>query len=145
MDDRVSFAVPVVSALWLVYHRFYEMKAASNQLAVAKAKPRITGYDTKSLLLTFRYFAFRLLATAGICFTMRTSFVISPETISLVRSFQLQYAPPLMVLRLQLENLGALVAAVMYNYISTTQKFHAVPWFGPCRDAPDLLAPPWYY
>ncbi|KMU84093.1 phosphate transporter [Coccidioides immitis H538.4] len=26
--------------------------------------------------------------------------------------------------------LGALVAAVMYNYISTTQKFHVVPWFG---------------
>lgn len=26
--------------------------------------------------------------------------------------------------------LGALTAAVMYNYISTTQKFHVVPWFG---------------
>lgn len=26
--------------------------------------------------------------------------------------------------------LGALVAAVMYNYISTTQKFYVVPWFG---------------
>ncbi|KAL9106067.1 MAG: hypothetical protein Q9227_008853 [Pyrenula ochraceoflavens] len=25
---------------------------------------------------------------------------------------------------------GALTAAVMYNYITTTQKFHVVPWFG---------------
>ena len=26
--------------------------------------------------------------------------------------------------------MGALLAAVMYNYITTTQKFHVVPWFG---------------
>ena len=26
--------------------------------------------------------------------------------------------------------LGALLAAVMYNYITTKQKFHVVPWFG---------------
>jgi hypothetical protein len=62
---RVSFAVPAVGTLWLVYFRAYKMKSASKQLLAAKKKHNVTGYDTESLRLTFKYFGFRVLATAG--------------------------------------------------------------------------------
>ncbi|MCJ1315418.1 hypothetical protein MMC15_000737 [Xylographa vitiligo] len=62
---RVSFAIPAVGTLWLVYYRTYKMRSASKQLNAAKKKSKVTGYDTKSLKLTFTYFGPRLLATAG--------------------------------------------------------------------------------
>lgn len=65
---RVSFAIPAVGTLWLVYYRMYKMKSASKQLAIAKRKAHVTGYDTKSLRLTLQYFGPRLLATAGTWF-----------------------------------------------------------------------------
>jgi len=65
---RVSFAIPAVGTLWLVYFRFYKMKAASKQLNAAKKKSKVTGYDTQSLKLTFTYFGPRMIATAGAWF-----------------------------------------------------------------------------
>jgi hypothetical protein len=62
---RVSFAIPAVGTLWLVYYRVYKMRSASKQLAAAKKKSKVTGYDTYSLKMTFTYFGPRLLATAG--------------------------------------------------------------------------------
>lgn len=62
---RVSFALPAVGTLWLVYYRTYKMKSASKQLQLAKKKASVTGYDTQSLRLTFKYFGPRILATAG--------------------------------------------------------------------------------
>lgn len=62
---RVSFAIPAIGTLWLVYYRYYRMKGASTQLQVAKTKAHITGYDFQSLRLTCTYFGPRLLATAG--------------------------------------------------------------------------------
>jgi len=62
---RVSFAIPAVGTLWLVYYRTYHMRAASRQLIAAKKKASVTGYDSHSLKLTFNYFGSRLLATAG--------------------------------------------------------------------------------
>lgn len=62
---RVSFAIPAVGTLWLVYFRAYHMKAASKQLTAAKKKASVTGYDFASLGLTFKYFGPRLIATAG--------------------------------------------------------------------------------
>lgn len=65
---RISFAIPAVGTLWLVYYRSYKMKSASKQLAAAKRKSKVTGYDTESLRLTFTYFGPRLIATAGAWF-----------------------------------------------------------------------------
>ena len=62
---RMSFAIPAIGTLWLVYYRTYKMKSASKQLQVAKAKAKVTGYDTYSLKMTFTYFGPRILATAG--------------------------------------------------------------------------------
>ena len=62
---RMSFAIPAVGTLWLVYYRAYKMKSASRQLQAAKKKQKVTGYDVKSLKLTFTYFGPRLIATAG--------------------------------------------------------------------------------
>ena len=62
---RISFAIPAVGTLWLVYYRVFKMKAASKQLSAAKKKSKVTGYDTESLKLTLTYFGPRLLATAG--------------------------------------------------------------------------------
>ncbi|KAK5677512.1 hypothetical protein LTS10_010084 [Elasticomyces elasticus] len=62
---RVSFAIPAVGTLWLVYYRTYKMRSASKQLQAAKAKQSVTGYDTKSLKMTFQYFGGRIFATAG--------------------------------------------------------------------------------
>ncbi|KAJ4288125.1 hypothetical protein N0V90_012142 [Kalmusia sp. IMI 367209] len=65
---RVSFAIPAVGTLWLVYYRYYKMRSASKQLMISKKKGNVTGYDTQSLKLTLSYFGPRLLATAGAWF-----------------------------------------------------------------------------
>ncbi|KAI9847364.1 MAG: hypothetical protein M1837_002552 [Sclerophora amabilis] len=65
---RVSFAIPAVGTLWLVYYRGFKMKSASKQLALSKEKSHVTGYDTESLKLTFTHFGARVLATAGAWF-----------------------------------------------------------------------------
>ena len=62
---RVSFAVPAVGTLWLVYYRTFKMRSASKQLQIAKKKSSVTGYDVQSLKLCFTYFGPRVLATAG--------------------------------------------------------------------------------
>ena len=62
---RISFAIPAVGTLWLVYFRTFKMRSASKQLAAAKKKSKVTGYDTQSLKLTFTYFGPRIIATAG--------------------------------------------------------------------------------
>ena len=65
---RISFAVPAVGTLWLVYYRTYKMRSAGKQLQAAKRKTNVTGYDVASLKLTFSHFGFRVLATAGAWF-----------------------------------------------------------------------------
>ncbi|KAF1975307.1 MFS phosphate transporter [Bimuria novae-zelandiae CBS 107.79] len=65
---RVSFAIPAVGTLWLVYYRYYKMRSASKQLMISKKKSNVTGYDTKSLKMTLTYFGPRLIATAGAWF-----------------------------------------------------------------------------
>lgn len=62
---RVSFAIPAVGTLWLVYYRVFCMKSAGRQLAAAKSKGGVTGYDTESLKMTVRHFGSRLFATAA--------------------------------------------------------------------------------
>ncbi|RMZ87089.1 hypothetical protein DV736_g5684, partial [Chaetothyriales sp. CBS 134916] len=62
---RISFAIPAVGTAWLVYFRAYKMKSAGKQLAAAKARSSVTGYDVESLKITFTYFGGRILATAG--------------------------------------------------------------------------------
>ncbi|OJJ46702.1 hypothetical protein ASPZODRAFT_25770 [Penicilliopsis zonata CBS 506.65] len=228
---RVSFAIPAVGTLWLVYYRAFHMKAASKQLQVAKKKASVTGYDVESLRLTFHHFGFRILATAGGWFANDVFFygnklfqsefisVISPETTSImpnwlwslcnvgvslvgyymasffidnklygrkwmqivgflmvfilfivpgfhyeyytskenIKAFQAmyflssffnQFGPNSVTFLVAAEvfptpiratahglsaasgKLGALLAAVLYNYISTQTKFYFVPWFG---------------
>jgi MFS family permease len=61
---RVSFAIPAVGTLWLVYYRTYKMPLASKQLNAAKKKGNVTGYDYQSLKYTFTYFGSRVVATA---------------------------------------------------------------------------------
>ncbi|EGE82558.1 MFS phosphate transporter [Blastomyces dermatitidis ATCC 18188] len=228
---RVSFAIPAVGTLWLVYYRYFKMKAASKQLSIAKAKAKVTGYDTQSLVLAFKYFGPRLIATAGSWFANDVFFygnklfqsefiaVISPNSnsimpgwlynlinvgVSLVgyymaaffidnklygrkrmqqvgflmdfiffiipafnfeyytspehihafqamyflSSFFNQFGPNAVTFLVAAEvfptpiratahgfaaavgKLGALLAAVLYNYIDTQTKFYVVPWFG---------------
>ncbi|KAJ5812217.1 hypothetical protein N7474_008518 [Penicillium riverlandense] len=62
---RVSFGIPAVLTLWLVYYRAYHMKAASKQLNAQKKKASVTGYDWESFRLTFKHFGPRVIATAG--------------------------------------------------------------------------------
>lgn len=228
---RISFAIPAAGTFWLIYYRAYHMKAASKQLAAAKKKASVTGYDTDSLKLTIKYFGFRLFATAGGWFCNDVIFygsklfqsefisVLSPSTksimpnwlwnlvnvgVSLVgyylasffidnklygrkwmqiigllmifilfvvpafhykyytkpehikafqamyflSSFFTQFGPNCSSFLVAAEifptpvratahglsaacgKLGALFAAILYNYITTPQKFHIVPWFG---------------
>ena len=228
---RVSFAVPAVGTLWLVYYRAFKMRAASRQLQDAKKKASVTGYDTQSLKLTLYYFGPRLLATAGTWYMNDIFFygnklfqsefiaVISPSSKSImpgwlynlvnvgvslvgyylasflidnklygrkwmqtvgflmdfvlfvvpafhykyytskahVHAFQAmyflssffnQFGPNAVTFLVAAEvyptpvratahgisaavgKLGALTAAVLYNYIDTQTKFYVVPWFG---------------
>ena len=93
---RISFAIPAVATLWLVYFRAYKMKSANKQLNAARKKSSVTGYDVQSLKLTFTYFGMRVLATAGTWYMNDVFFygnklfqsgfiaVISPNTTSLI-------------------------------------------------------------
>ncbi|KAK3996352.1 putative inorganic phosphate transporter [Cladorrhinum sp. PSN332] len=65
---RLSFAIPAIGTLWLVYYRAYKMPHAGRQLAAAKKKSNVTGYDVDSLKATCSYFGGRLIATAGTWF-----------------------------------------------------------------------------
>ncbi|KAF4122627.1 to MFS phosphate transporter [Geosmithia morbida] len=65
---RLSFAFPAVGTLWLVYYRTWRMPDASRQLAEAKSRTNVTGYDVTALRYCFTYFGPRLLATAGAWF-----------------------------------------------------------------------------
>ncbi|KAK9311743.1 hypothetical protein V1524DRAFT_441404 [Lipomyces starkeyi] len=38
---RVSFAIPALGTLWLVYYRYYKMPAASKQLALLRRKLKL--------------------------------------------------------------------------------------------------------
>ncbi|KAF2836270.1 MFS general substrate transporter [Patellaria atrata CBS 101060] len=228
---RISFALPAVGTLWLVYYRAYKMKAASKQLDIHKKKNGVTGYDVQSLKLTISYFGPRLLATAGTWFAndvffygnklFQTEFIkvlapgnnsvmvgwlynlinigvslvgyymasflidnklygrkrmmivgfmadfilfivpafnfkffTSPEHIHafqamyFLSSFFNQFGPNSVTFIVAAEvfptsvratahgvsaavgKAGALLAAVLYNYIDTQQKFYVVPWFG---------------
>jgi MFS family permease len=62
---RVSFALPAVGTLWLVYYRYYKMPLASKELDAVKKRASVTGYDMQSLKLTCNHFGGRLIATAG--------------------------------------------------------------------------------
>lgn len=228
---RVSFAIPAVGTLWLVYYRVYKMKSASKQLQLQKKKSNVTGYDTQSLKMTINHFGGRLIATAGawymndvffygnklfqsefigvitnhstsimpgwlynlinvgvsLCGYYLASFLIdnklygrkhmqtvgflmdfilfvipafnleyytSPaniksfQTMYYLSSFFNQFGPNSVTFIAAAEvyptavratahgfsaavgKLGALTAAVMYNYIDTQMKFYVVPWFG---------------
>ncbi|KAF1986098.1 phosphate transporter HvPT2 [Aulographum hederae CBS 113979] len=61
---RVSFFIPAIGTLGLVFYRTFYMKSASKQLAISKKKQNVTGYDTQSLKMTFTYFGPRLIATS---------------------------------------------------------------------------------
>lgn len=65
---RLSFAFPAIGTLWLVYYRTWKMPNASKQLAQAKARTNVTGYDVNALKSCFGQFGGRLLATAGTWF-----------------------------------------------------------------------------
>lgn len=65
---RLSFVVPAIGTLWLVYYRVYKMPHASRQLSIAKRRANVTGYDVQSFRLTLKHFGGRLFATAGTWF-----------------------------------------------------------------------------
>jgi MFS family permease len=65
---RVSFAIPAVGTLWLVYYRWYKMPLASKQLDMEKRRTNVTGYDINSLKMGLKVFPTRILATAGTWF-----------------------------------------------------------------------------
>ncbi|KAK9234035.1 major facilitator superfamily domain-containing protein [Lipomyces kononenkoae] len=228
---RVSFAIPAFGTLWLVYYRYYKMPSASKQLALAKKKAKVTGYDVESLKLTFTYFGPRMIATTIAWFANDVFFygnklfqgkfisVISPTSTSVMEgwlynlinvgvslcgyylaaflvdhklygrkwmmiigflldfilfvvpafhyeyytskehitafqamyflsSFFQQFGPNCVTFLVAAEvyptsvratahgisaaagKVGALMAAILYNYITTQQIFYVVPWFG---------------
>ncbi|KAJ6788253.1 hypothetical protein PWT90_02390 [Aphanocladium album] len=65
---RLSFAFPAIGTLWLVYYRTWKMPNPSKQLAAAKARTSVTGYDVTALKYCFSHFGGRLIATAGAWF-----------------------------------------------------------------------------
>jgi len=62
---RVSFVPIAIGTAWLVYYRYAKMPLASKELNDSKKRSNVTGYDMKSLKLTFTHFGPRLIATAG--------------------------------------------------------------------------------
>ncbi|MCJ1279171.1 hypothetical protein MMC21_006995 [Puttea exsequens] len=227
---RISFAIPAVGTLWLVYFRTFKMRSAGKQLKAAKRKSKVTGYDVESLKLTFTYFGPRIIATAGgwfcndvffygnklfqsefigaithesksvmpgwlynlinvgvslvgyylasflidnklygrknmqqLGFLMDFIFFVVPgfnyhyytkvnlvgfQAMYFLSSFFNQFGPNAVTFLVAAEvyptpiratahgfsaaagKMGALLAAILYNYISVIERFHVVPWFG---------------
>jgi hypothetical protein len=65
---RLSFALPAIGTLWLVYYRVYKMRHASRKLSEAKHRSHVTGYDMNALRCCVKHFGGRLFATAGAWF-----------------------------------------------------------------------------
>ncbi|KAI6353295.1 hypothetical protein MCOR25_009049 [Pyricularia grisea] len=65
---RVSFALPAIGTLWLVYYRIWRMPDAGRELRLAKSRAGVTGYDVASLKSTVQHFGGRLIAAAGAWF-----------------------------------------------------------------------------
>ncbi|PHH88038.1 hypothetical protein CDD83_8076 [Cordyceps sp. RAO-2017] len=65
---RLSFAFPAIGTAWLAYYRTWRMPHASKQLAEAKSRSNVTGYDVNALRYCVHHFGGRLLATAGTWF-----------------------------------------------------------------------------
>jgi hypothetical protein len=65
---RLSFALPAIGTLWLVYYRTWKMPHASRQLQIAKRRQNVTGYDVSALKYACQHFGGRLLAAAGTWF-----------------------------------------------------------------------------
>lgn len=63
---RVSFAIPAVGTLLLVYFRTYKMPSLKADKEIANG--RVTGYSYQSLKLCVQHFGFRLVATCGCWF-----------------------------------------------------------------------------
>lgn len=70
---RVSFAIPAVGTLWLLYFRAYKMPSISKALERSKKNTHVTGYDIDSLKKTMTIFGGRMLATTG-CWFMNDVF-----------------------------------------------------------------------
>lgn len=70
---RVSFAIPAVGTLWLLYFRTYKMPLISKALENAKKNSHVTGYDLDSLKKCVNVFGGRLFATTG-CWFMNDVF-----------------------------------------------------------------------
>ncbi|KAH7359193.1 major facilitator superfamily domain-containing protein [Plectosphaerella cucumerina] len=67
---RLSFALPAIGTLWLVYYRTWKMPRADRELARAKRRAgvSVTGYDFGALRACWSHFGGRLVATAGTWF-----------------------------------------------------------------------------
>lgn len=65
---RVSFAIPAIGTLWLVYYRTYKMPLSSKKRSQERKNKQVTGYDKKSLGLILSHFGSRLFATAAAWF-----------------------------------------------------------------------------
>lgn len=65
---RVSFAIPAVGTLLLVYLRSYKMPNISKALDKAKKEEHVTGYDIASFKLILQHYGFRLFATSIVWF-----------------------------------------------------------------------------
>ncbi|SPO05147.1 related to inorganic phosphate permease [Cephalotrichum gorgonifer] len=65
---RLSFAIPTLCCLWLVWTRIFYTKDASAHLDDAKKKRSVTGYDVASLRHIVKNYGGRLLATSGTWF-----------------------------------------------------------------------------
>ncbi|OGE49606.1 hypothetical protein PENARI_c020G01487, partial [Penicillium arizonense] len=98
---RVSFFIPAIGTLWLVYYHAYHVKAtaASKQLDAQKQKVSITGPNCITFLVAAEVFPTPIRATAH-------------------------------GLSAAAGKLGALVIAVIGSYTTTQQQFYIVPWFG---------------
>lgn len=70
---RVSFAIPAVGTLWLLYFRTYKMPSISKALEQSKKNSHVTGYDVESLTKAMSIFGGRMLATCG-CWFMNDVF-----------------------------------------------------------------------
>lgn len=60
---RLSFALPAIGTLWLLYYRIWKMRNASKKLIEAKSRRNVTGYDVNSLRYCVKHFGGRLIAT----------------------------------------------------------------------------------
>nr|UJH94480.1 PTH1-2 [Starmerella bombicola] len=129
---RVSFAIPAVGTLWLVYFRTYKMPGISKALERSRKDRHVTGYDVTSLKMAARVFGGRLIATCGTWFMNDVLFygnkIFQGEFLSLIVKSDNKSMKVMLDWLYNLINIGCSMAGYYLATVTIDTRFYGRNW-----------------